>query len=328
MFLSIIIPIYNGGKYIDTCLNSILSQDINENDYEIICVDDCSTDDTYNTLLELANNISSLRVLKNSKNLRAGGARNHGVREAKGEYIVFIDADDYFHDRSLVEAFDYQKKHKLDILMCDFARNSETDKNNVLIHNFKSKEVMTGIDFFLINSLPWAPWKFIFKRSLMVDNNIWFEEKVSCEDVDWTHKLAFYAKAMQYQPILLTHQIINQNSQTTTEFRNSNIIWHRFFSGRRCYDLHNNLYKDIPEAKNRLIGIASTQFLEGVFYLNAFSTNIAIKKDLIYKYIPIDMNLHPLVKFARKMPMLYSIISNIFSPFFYSCIVLKRRLKN
>ncbi|MFI3296372.1 MAG: glycosyltransferase family A protein, partial [bacterium] len=101
MILSIVIPIYNGEKVVSTCLDSIWAQGVADDEYEVICVDDCSADDTYNFLLLAATARNNMQVLHNSENLRAGGARNYGVREAKGEYIIFIDADDYFHPGAL-----------------------------------------------------------------------------------------------------------------------------------------------------------------------------------------------------------------------------------
>ena len=91
MFLSIVIPVYNGENTIFRCLNSIWNQGLNENEYEVICVDDCSTDNTIKILSDIQKRHINLRLLLNEYNKRAGGCRNYGVREAKGEYILFID---------------------------------------------------------------------------------------------------------------------------------------------------------------------------------------------------------------------------------------------
>ena len=121
MLLSIIIPVYNGAKHITNCLNSIWAQELCALDYEVICVDDCSTDNTVEVLNDISKD-NNLRVIKNGTNRRAGGSRNHGVQEAKGEYVVFIDSDDYFHPGSLKKATLYLRNTPLDILVCDFAR--------------------------------------------------------------------------------------------------------------------------------------------------------------------------------------------------------------
>ena len=101
MLLSIVIPIFNGAKHITNCLNSIWAQELCADDYEVICVDDCSTDNTVEVLNNINKEHQNLKVVKNKTNRRAGGSRNHGVLEARGKYIYFIDADDYFHEKAL-----------------------------------------------------------------------------------------------------------------------------------------------------------------------------------------------------------------------------------
>ncbi|MFR9545781.1 MAG: glycosyltransferase family 2 protein [Rikenellaceae bacterium] len=324
--LSIVIPVYNGAKYISTCLDSIWCQGLNEGEYEVICVDDCSTDNTYDYLLSLAAAHSNMRVLQNAENLRAGGARNHGVREAKGEYILFIDADDYFHPAALLEAFDYVRGRGLDILMCDNVRHRAGSDSMELIHPCNNQSIVSGVEFIDKNSLPWAPWKYIFKRSLMVDNSVWFIERVSCEDCDWSYALPFYAGRMQYQPILLTHFILGDDSQTASEFRHGDIIWHRFYCARRVWELTRTIYRDNPELWGKLSAVASAQFYQGVLYLNAFWMKAQVKRDILVKYIPDSESFHPLVKFAMHHPMLYAIGSNLISPFFRTAVVVKRKI--
>ena len=94
--LSFIIPYYNGGKYIVECLKSIYNQDIPEAEYEVILVDDCSTDKDSIALVEqFAKEHSTLHIIRNECNLRCGGSRNAGLLQAKGEYVWFVDQDDY-----------------------------------------------------------------------------------------------------------------------------------------------------------------------------------------------------------------------------------------
>lgn len=326
MILSIVIPIYNGEKVVSTCLDSIWAQGVADDEYEVICVDDCSADDTYNFLLLAATARNNMQVLHNSENLRAGGARNYGVREAKGEYIIFIDADDYFHPGALRQAIDYVRGSKLDILMCDNVRHIAGEETSAMVHNIKNQSIMSGVDFLSCNGLPWSPWKYLFKRSLMIDNSVWFVEKVSCEDVDWSYTIAKFAKQMQYQPILLTHFVLTDNSQTASEFKNGDIIWHRFYCAQRVYDLKFTIYKNAPQVWDNITSVASMQFYQGVLYLNAFYLKSKIKRDILVEYIPSDENFHGLVRFAVNYPMLYAISSNILSPVFRLLVVLKRKI--
>lgn len=95
--LSIIIPVYNGAKEIVRCLNSIFGQNVSNSHFEVICVDDCSVDNTIEVIAEYKreNGYSNLNIIKHSVNKRQGGARNTGVKAASGSHILYLDHDDY-----------------------------------------------------------------------------------------------------------------------------------------------------------------------------------------------------------------------------------------
>lgn len=327
MFLSIVIPVYNSRKYLSRCLDSIWSQHLPDGDYEIICVDDCSTDGSQDFIASQTADHPVLALIRHQKNLRAGGARNTGVKNARGEYVVFIDSDDYFHPGSLLFAYQYQKEHRLDILMLDSSRETQERLNGKLIHNFQCQDVMTGREFMLCNSLPHAPWKYVFKKSIMIDNNVWFEENVNCEDVDWTHKLAFYAKKMQYKPVLLTHYVLLPASETGSEFKNINTICNRFFCGQRILSIR-QLFSDDSE-KNYLYNLAISTFCVGLRNMcGSFAS--PFQKYAIIKcyYIPNVNNNHRwFISFVAYHPLLFSILSTIIAPLARLYILLKREMR-
>ena len=323
IFLSIIIPVHNGSSCISYCLDSIWNQGINDNEYEVICVNDCSSDNTVEVISSIQQVHPNLRLLSNTENMRAGGSRNYGVKEAKGEYILFIDADDYFHPDSLHLVMQYQKKNRLDILVCDFARHPFDKPNNHLVHNFKSQKVMTGREFLVTNSLPYAPWKYVFKRKLMIANQVFFEEKVSCEDVDWSHKIAFYAQTMQYQPILLTHYILTDTSQTSIEYKNPNTVFHRLQAGRRVTELLSMC--NTTSEKQRILSVAKNTLKNGVIFLNALSISPRKKINVIKECVSSDINWNGTLNIVRNHACLYAIASTIIAPVFRLAIQFKRK---
>ena len=208
--------------------------------------------------------------------------------------------------------------------MCDFARHTLSNENNILVHNFKSQEVMTGRKFLIVNSLPYAPWKYVFKRSLMTDNNVFFTERVSCEDVDWSHKIAFFAATMQYQPILLTHYILNDNSQTSVEYRNPNTVFHRLQAGKRVTDLL-QLYESEAERK-QIQAVAKATLKNGLIFLNCLIISPRKKRDAIKDNVSCDIQWGRVMNFIRDYPLLYSWFSTIISPFFRLAVYTKRNL--
>ena len=325
MFLSIVIPVHNSAKHLEKCLVSIYSQLLPIGDFEVICVDDCSTDNSVELINGWIEQYQGLRLIKHVKNKKAGGSRNTGVKSAEGEYVLFIDSDDYFHPGSLLYAYQYQKRHNLDILMLDSSREPQGRSSLKLVHNFQNLKIMTGREFMLANTLPYAPWKYVFKRSLMVDNNIWFVEDVNCEDVDWTHKLAFYAQTMQYQPVLLTHYVLFPYSETGAEYKNINTIRNRFLCGERVLALR-GLFTGENE-KSLLQNVALGTFYVGVKNMcGSYAT--PSQKYFILKqiYIPnCDTSVQGMInRIAFYTPRIFSIFSTLVAPFVRGLIALKR----
>lgn len=320
-FLSIVIPVYNGAACISRCLDSIWRQEMDETEYEVICVDDCSTDNTMAVLENIQNQHGNMHILSNISNLRAGGSRNHGVRAARGKYVCFIDADDYYHNGALSRALSSLKKYHLDILVCDFARHTENTPNDALIHQFPNSDVMPGREFMVVNSLPYAPWKYLFRKSLMIEHGIWFEECVSCEDVDWTHKMAFFADRMKYDPILLVHYILMPSSQTATEYKRKETVYHRLFCGYRLAKLIT--YCQTAQEKYYISSVAEATCWNGILFLSALFTSPIEKNRMIRKYLE-GVN-GKRVNIIKKYSLLYSWCSTFFAPVFRSLIILKRK---
>lgn len=234
---------------------------------------------------------------------------------------MFIDADDYFHAGALRLVWEFQKKNSLDILVCDFARHTIDKVNNILVHNFKSQKVMTGREFLVTNTLPYAPWKYVFKKALMIENKVYFEECVSCEDVDWSHKIAFYAHTMQYQPILLTHYILNDYSQTSVEYKNPKTVFHRLQAGRRVQELL--ALCNTEEERKQILAVAKGTLKNGLMFLNCLFISPRRKYKTIKENVLV--NIRGGINIIRENAYLYACLSTLIAPCFRIAILLKRR---
>lgn len=323
-FLSIVIPVYNGANTVRRCLDSIWNQDIDEELYEVICVNDCSKDKTLDVLEEIQKEHFNLRVLSNAENLRAGGGRNYGVREARGEYILFIDADDYYHDGALKEAVKYLQNHELDILMCDSSREMPNKPSNVLVHNCCNKSVMTGRDFLLANGYPLAPWKFFFKRDLMIANQCFFEEKVQAEDVDWVYRIGLLAKRMQYLPILLVHYVLEKNSLSANS-RSERNIKDTIFCGNRLYQMSMKYKENDGAVYCSIRNLAVFYLTESVKMMHLVSLPISVKVKLVSSCKAAQERTY--VSFVVNNPKLFAVYSNVFAPVLSVMLYLKRKIK-
>ena len=133
--ISIIIPVYNVEKYLRECLNSILNQTFQ--DFEIICVDDGSTDKSLEILQEYKRKDDRFVILQ-QRHSGAGSARNNGIRLAAGKYIQFLDSDDYFEPTLLEEMFDHAEKFDADLTVCS---SRKVDDRFVLQEKLMMKEI-------------------------------------------------------------------------------------------------------------------------------------------------------------------------------------------
>lgn len=173
--ISIIVPVYNVEKYISRCLDSIIEQ--NMDDMEVICVEDCSTDGSKMILQEYESN-SLINAIYNVKNVGLGEARNIGLSKADGEYVWFVDSDDWIEPNSVRELYEVASRNKLDILC--FGANqvfedSIAKKKSEYSNNSRTdiKKPISGEEALchLIErcSYDGTAWKKIYRRALIVE---------------------------------------------------------------------------------------------------------------------------------------------------------------
>ena len=151
--ISVIIPIYNSQKFINKCLDSVINQTFPSSRFEIICINDGSTDQTPQILTEYTLKYTNIIVI-NQKNQGQGLARNVGVSIAKGKYVKFIDSDDYLHPNALQILYETAEQTKADIVVCKAFCTDEYNQQftqltmwNHIIGYYTKSEIVK-IDFF------------------------------------------------------------------------------------------------------------------------------------------------------------------------------------
>lgn len=191
VLLSIIIPFYKVEEYITKCLDSIFAQDISEENYEVICINDCSPDDSRNIVGKYQQKHNNLFLIEHEKNKGLGGARNTGLKVAKGRYIWFIDSDDYIEPNVLKILLQRMDNQRLDALRFNYNNVDESyyfmPKRQSAIYNVTySEQVKAGKDF-ITDDLGWAcyVWAFIYKTEFLKKYNFLFNESIYFEDVEW-----------------------------------------------------------------------------------------------------------------------------------------------
>lgn len=198
--LSYIIPAYNAASYIQKTLDGIFSLPLPKEELEVIVIDDCSTDNTWDVLKYILKAHPNLIVLHQETNKRQGAARNRGIEIARGEYIAFCDADDEVVVEGVMNALHAVEKSHVDICYFDF----EHEKSNGEWQSFEMpsetrNSILTSSDY-LNNYYTCyynAPWRNLYRAAFLRETGIRFVEGVRWEDCDWTVKV--YAKAFKIQ---------------------------------------------------------------------------------------------------------------------------------
>ena len=160
--VSVIIPVYNAQKYLERCLNSIVNQTLTE--IEILLIDDCSTDKSVEIIQEYSKKDKRIKLIKSRENQGAAAARNKGLDIAKGEYIGFIDADDYIDLNYYEELYKKAKETNADVVKC---KRAVIGENGVKHESYLNESVKTSKYNF---SFEWTTA--IYKTSLINDNHI------------------------------------------------------------------------------------------------------------------------------------------------------------
>ena len=187
--LSFILPCYNVERYIADCLNSIYAQGLPEDEFEVICVNDCSTDGTRDVILKNQKQHTNLVLLDQPTNMYSGAARNRGLEVAKGDYIWFVDSDDRVNPNVVVHLLEKAYVEDLDILLFNYEgfRDGNFLGEHKKINLFHDTTVMDGGEFvekeFQCNlSRLSLLWLRLVKRSLIEKHQIRFSSLYISQD--------------------------------------------------------------------------------------------------------------------------------------------------
>ncbi len=214
--LSIIIPMYNVEQYIIQCLSSLYNQSISISDYEIIVIDDGSTDSSYNIAKEFSKDHTNLEIYR-FKNAGLSEARNRGLKHAKGEYIFFIDSDDYIANNILHKLIECVINYSLDILEFKWIRTKSRDLyDSKLVDNSFDIKVLDGKQYIENTWIHDSVCTSFYRHEFLKKYNASFIKGRLMEDMIFNAKLIPKAKKVAYYPFDVYRYIINPNSIWTT----------------------------------------------------------------------------------------------------------------
>ena len=233
-FLSIVVPVYSVEEYLERCLDSVISQSFI--DWEMIIVDDCSPDNSQQIIRRYQTQDSRIRCILNEKNRGLGGARNLGIYHSRGEYVLFIDSDDFISDECALEQLcAIASGNNLDVIDTPYRVIKDGVEVNRLPKKFNAlnDKVYTGTDYMEhIQVLPIVAWNKLYKRVLLQENNILFKER-KYEDICFTLEVMYKARRVQNTSSPFYNYIIREGSIMTSKVGRSSID----DAMELCYDL-------------------------------------------------------------------------------------------
>ena len=275
--LSIIIPFYNVERYIARCLDSVYHQDIPEEEYEVICVNDGSPDNSREIVIEYQKTHKNLILIEHEHNKKLGAARNTGRSIARGKYIWNVDSDDYIADNCLKSILDQCESNELDILMFNLAEFTDTDLKAVDFPFSSCDEVIDGLTC-LNNNIShigrFCPvWRYVYSKEFLDRNSIYSPEINMGEDVPYAFKSIILANRVMLVDEVHYYYRINPASLTGVKVLPPKVLYEKcFLAARLVYNLIGLLPQKYIELK--IVFCNMVRYIVQIFpdYLHKMST--------------------------------------------------------
>ena len=234
--ISIIVAVYNKEKYLKKCLESLVNQTLSN--IEIIVVDDKSTDNSRDIIKYYEKQYKNkVKAIYNKKNMGIGYTRNSGIKIASGEFLGFVDADDYVSLDMYEKYYEFANRNKLDLVTGYYTKFGS---ENILFKNeyFEISNIKNNPELLL--KLDYGPCNKIFKTNIIKYNNILFEENLKYEDMPFVAKALKHSKNIGHINESYYYYYIHSNSETTIRDK-------RCFDMFKIMDIVNDYYKDFSD---------------------------------------------------------------------------------
>ena len=327
MNISVIIPVYNVEKYLRRCLLSVIDQDIDGFNIECIVVDDCATDNSMGIVEDIINNYHgseiTFRIIRHHVNRGLSAARNTGIMASTSDFLFFIDSDDDIMENTFKCFYSYLQEYPfVDVIMGNnFGIEEKYLSNSSFAYNitpYLINDKLTIINHVLRRSIDRHAWNKLIRRSLVMDNNLFFDEGLLYEDVTWTYRLYSTISSILVLPELTYIYEYNPTSIVhTLAERSRKIVWSFVF-------ISDFLLNNPPVINNKKVF-----FTEHCLFVNHW---MLFAIDLYEKYGAEDITRVKLNTLKRNLlwksvchlrPVLALYFLTMFKPF---CLLLKLRV--
>ena len=256
------------------CLDSLLEQDIPATDYELICINDGSPDNSEEIAREYAKRHSNIVVLS-QRNQGPSAARNTGIRAAKGKYLCFVDPDDYVAPNSMQVVLEKMEQEQLDMLRFGYQMVDEDYKPCMPYKHYRKPDltagVMTGREY-LCKRLGYSCfiWPYIYRTAIIKDNDLYCSEGVYFDDTDWLPKVLLHVARMDSIDIVRHYYLIRSGSLVNAQDRQ-----------KRLHKLNGSLQiiKILSDDKQKVVDKDVKSWYQQMITVHAVSALTAIATD-------------------------------------------------
>jgi glycosyltransferase involved in cell wall biosynthesis len=335
--ISFVIPIYNGSKFLDKCLNSLLNQNFNQDLFEIICVDDCSNDSSIGIVRSFQQTNPNVKLITNNQNLKTGTTCNIGVENATGKYIWIIGQDDWIEENCLSRLIEKCEHEELDVLAFNYKRVDESENELHSATVFGKTAVMKGDTFIeenfrnnFVHYLLGYEWRAIFNRNYLQTQKINFTDGAIYEDTSYLFKAIIYSDRFASIPDFIYNYRVNTKSITdfNKKYKGNLIYEFSFVAGNEVLDLADDLsekYKEFSEILHKT----------AIWYFESFTYKIVaatLKEKRIF-YSLMSSNSLQLSEELKMTAWYVQLLAKPIWGLFFSIILkpfylLKRKIKN
>lgn len=320
--VSVIIPVYNVEEYIDKCLKSLVNQTLKE--IEIIVVNDGSPDNSQKIIDKYVKKYPNKVKSFIKENGGQGSARNYGLLQANGEYIAYVDSDDWVETNMLEEMYNKAISNNSDIVVCGnnvVSMNGEIIKvEPAVIYNDTNLDILFG---------KMAVWNKIYKKELLLKNKIEFRKKVWYEDIDFSVKILFDSLNVSFVDKPFYNYLLRPGSTMNNSNIKRNLELNLAFDEMINYFKNKNTYEENYE-KLELLCLYH-MYISGITRVINCKVSMKDKKIIIYKYIDYVKNNFKTFKnnkYIKYMDRNKKIIYNLINLKLYRVVELIFKIKN
>lgn len=309
--ISVVIAIYNIENYIRECIQSVVNQ--NFHDYEIILVDDGSKDSSGKICDEFASIYNNIFVF-HKENGGLSDARNFGLKKAKGEYVLFVDGDDFISEEACCELYIEAINANADIVIGKAHLTNPSSSmerfEKIVTDNFSMHKVYNSKDYLLKclenGALRVEAWRSLYRREFLIENNLFFKFGITHEDEEFTPRVLLLAKKI----VLTDFEFYNYNNERQGSLMNSKNL-KKAYDKMAIYDELLEIYKNVePKKLRRLLeDDISWKYMDccKVYELNK------LKDFKIKRLLPLKCAFH----FKRRIKaVVFAISPNLYNKYF------------